>query len=250
MSKRNISAQMVQRVINTYGNECWLQFPGCTHTANTTDHILPWSAHGATTLVNLRRACKHCNSLRGNRVVSGLGATITAVIGAPASGKSTYVRTHMRSGDIVLDFDQLVATIHPSLADPHQRPEYIVPAVRYAWLAMYSKLVTITQPVHVWLIKCIPTTDTRPELWREWIALNYDIVVCEPSRQVLQRRLQQQDRVKQTARMVKQWYRLGLTQAKVDQLIAQRREYMASIGVLYRSSRASNQPLPTQRFEW
>lgn len=32
---------------------------------------------------------------------------ITVVTGPPCSGKSTYVRTHARPGDIIVDFDAI-----------------------------------------------------------------------------------------------------------------------------------------------
>lgn len=53
--------------LETYGTRCWLQLPGCTGVATTADHVVPQSRGGSHELANLRPACSHCNSARGNR---------------------------------------------------------------------------------------------------------------------------------------------------------------------------------------
>ena len=86
----------------------------CTNHSDTTDHIVPHIAGGPTVPANLRRACKHCNSLRGDRTLNGYGALIHAVIGPPAGGKSTYVDMHRQPGAVVLDFDALAKAMMPA----------------------------------------------------------------------------------------------------------------------------------------
>lgn len=44
-------------------------------------------------------------------------AMLTVVMGAPCSGKSTYVREHAQPGDIVIDFDVLAQAL--GSPDPH-----------------------------------------------------------------------------------------------------------------------------------
>lgn len=57
--------QYVRLTLSTYGRVCWLcGLPG----ANTADHIIPRSRHGAVyDLANLGPAHKPCNESRGNR---------------------------------------------------------------------------------------------------------------------------------------------------------------------------------------
>ena len=52
-----LSAEVAER----WGNECWLNMPGCTHRSDTTDHIVPFAVGGPTVVGNLRRACQHWN---------------------------------------------------------------------------------------------------------------------------------------------------------------------------------------------
>ncbi len=46
---------------------CQLRLAGCTGIATTADHIVPRSKGGGNEMSNLRGACRHCNSSRGNR---------------------------------------------------------------------------------------------------------------------------------------------------------------------------------------
>lgn len=80
-----ISAEVVAR----YGNDCWLAMPGCTKVGDTSDHIVPHVFGGPTIVKNLRRACRHCNGLRRERILSGWPSVIHAVIGPPCAGKTT-----------------------------------------------------------------------------------------------------------------------------------------------------------------
>lgn len=83
MRRQTVDPRIRAKVIATYGNRCWLGMPGCSVTATEDDHIIPFSHGGQDTVANLRRACKHCNAMRQDRVLSGYGATLHAVIGPP-----------------------------------------------------------------------------------------------------------------------------------------------------------------------
>ena len=83
MRRQTVDPRIRAKVIATYGNRCWLGMPGCSITATEDDHIVPYSHGGRDTVANLRRACKHCNAMRQDRVLSGYGATLHAVIGPP-----------------------------------------------------------------------------------------------------------------------------------------------------------------------
>ena len=108
MKRKRVPPNMAAQVLLTFGSDCWLDMPGCTHRGTETmDHVKPYSLYGPTVPSNLRPACKHCNSLRADRVVSGFGAQVTAVIGPPCVGKTAYVRDHMAPGDIVVDPSRL-----------------------------------------------------------------------------------------------------------------------------------------------
>ena len=76
MRRQTVDPRIRAKVIATWGNRCWLGMPGCSVTATEDDHIIPFSHGGQDTVANLRRACKHCNAMRQDRVLSGYGATL------------------------------------------------------------------------------------------------------------------------------------------------------------------------------
>ena len=73
------------KVIETWGNACWLRLPGCTGVGEEDDHIVPYSHGGMDTVANIRRACKHCNASRQDRVLYGYGARLHIIITPPGS---------------------------------------------------------------------------------------------------------------------------------------------------------------------
>jgi 5-methylcytosine-specific restriction endonuclease McrA len=60
---QQLSAAIIRRDMGA----CQIRRPGCTHTATTTDHIRPKSKGGSDDPGNLRAACLHCNSAKGDR---------------------------------------------------------------------------------------------------------------------------------------------------------------------------------------
>lgn len=208
-----------------YGHSCWLGLPGCTGLASEYDHIIPYASHGKTTVANLRPACKHCNSSRSNRVLSGYGASIHCIIGPPCSGKSTYVRQHQQPGDIVLDWDALALAMDSGFAKADYSPA-LASAVTAAWQGAYYRLVRLVNPVSIWIIKSVPFTKAHPSMLSEWVQLGYDIHVCEGESPavVLTRLATRNEGAKRTAQL---WWSLRLTQSIIDARIAERRKQLA-----------------------
>lgn len=93
------------QVIAAWGNQCWLGMPGCRITATEDDHIIPYAHGGKDTVTNLRRACKHCNAARQDRVLSGYGATLHAVIGPPRADFTGYLTGLVGRDSVVVSFD-------------------------------------------------------------------------------------------------------------------------------------------------
>ncbi|QHJ75949.1 MAG: HNH nuclease [Bacteriophage sp.] len=231
--RQRVPPAMAALVARRWGNECWLRFPGCTGKGTTTDHITPFVAGGLTVPSNLRRACKHCNSLRGDRVLSGWGATIHAVIGPPQGGKSSWVRAHALDGDIVLDMDVLamglLAGVRPGAE--HVESGYVRKLASAAWYGAYRHAVRIGQPVGVWLVKTMPTTPHSPRLLDEWVSLGYDIHVCDPGKAMVMERQRAAPRPHAEAG-IKQWYRTGLTQESIDVKMMRRHEHLLDLGLI------------------
>lgn len=233
-----LSAEVAER----WGNECWLNMPGCTHRSDTTDHIVPFAVGGPTVVGNLRRACKHCNSLRSDRTLSGYGASIHAVIGPPAGGKSTYVDLHCQPGAVVLDFDAMARAMMPGMGDEHVLQDWVRRAASGAWYGAYRHLARVCEPVEVWLVKTLPSTPHSPRLLDEWIALDYDIVVCDPGKREVVDRLKARgvDVGHRLQAGVTQWYRRGITQSAIDARLKARRLRLVQLGLMSDADNGAN----------
>lgn len=245
---RTISPRMARRVVAAYGEGCWLGFPGCTRHVEAIDHVQPVKSYGPTLLTNLRPACTHCNAARGARVLSGLSATIHAVIGPPAAGKTTFVAEHKNTTDLVLDYDSLAASLMPGLYNEHNAPDYLTGILSSMWSAAYRQLVETAHPVTIWLIKSLPVTRKSPRLLEEWQQLNYSIHVIDPGRETIERRLLANHRTKHAWNGMKAWYKMNITQENVDTALQQRAKELAyyQIGVVA----AENVESTVERVRW
>ncbi len=95
----------------------------CGLSGNIVDHIVPseddWEDR--LNIDNLETLCQRCHNLKTKRewIKKHKGRDramkIHAVIGYPASGKSTYVARHMTSHDLVYDYDLLTSSLDGSM---------------------------------------------------------------------------------------------------------------------------------------
>lgn len=244
-TRGTIPRRVRQEVIDTWGNDCWLELPGvCTHQGEEDDHIIPFKAGGRGTVANIRRACKACNISRSNRVLSGYGATIHAVIGPPEAGKRTYVSGHAAGDALILDFDAMASAIMPGIDVKHEATGPLIQTTQGAWQGAYNKLVRLNAPVEVWLIKSIPSSHAHPRLLDEWISLDYTIHVVDPGAATVFDRLHDRNRNHGAILTARQWYSLRLTARLVGMRQAERRAKLARLGL-----RAS-EPAPETRPQW
>lgn len=80
---------------------------------------------------------------------------LTVVMGAPCSGKSTYVREHAKPGDIVIDFDKLAQAL--GSPTPHDHPDHIrMVAVKMRRAAIEEALRQHLQGYTVWIVDINP----------------------------------------------------------------------------------------------
>lgn len=234
--RQRVPPEISSEVIRQYGNDCWLRLPGCTGKGTTSDHIVPYIVGGATTVPNLRRACRHCNTSRSDRVLSGYGAHIHVVLGPPEAGKTTWVREHATSDALVLDYDAVAEAIQTG---SNQRGEYmhaLATVVGGAWSGAYNRLIRLPDPVDVWIIKALPTVARNTHILADWIALNYDITIIDPGSSTVMERLAADHRSSQAEQTARQWYSLGLTQSHVDSLRALRAAQLRAAGLIESSS--------------
>lgn len=132
MGRRQVIDPCVRaEVIATYGNTCWLGLPGCTVVGEEDDHIVPHSHGGKATVANIRRACKHCNASRQDRVLYGYGARMHIIVCPPGCDATAldYITEHSRSTDPVVAYSYLADAM--GVAETESRAERV--AVGMAW---------------------------------------------------------------------------------------------------------------------
>lgn len=88
----------------------------------------------------------------------GMTAQATLVAGPPCSGKNTYVRDHMRAGDLVVDYDALMAAL--SGQDMHLHEPDLKPYVYEARDRVIKKWES-RRDVDLWIIYGAPRRTDR-----------------------------------------------------------------------------------------
>ena len=149
MGRRQVIDPRVRaEVIATYGNACWLGLPGCTVVGEEDDHIVPHSHGGKATVANIRRACKHCNASRQDRVLYGYGARLHMIVCPPGCDAVAldYITEHSRSVDPVVAYSYLADAM--GVAAHESRAERV--AVGMAWSAAYRSFTTCAEPLDGW----------------------------------------------------------------------------------------------------
>lgn len=77
---------------------------------------------------------------------------ITVVTGPPCSGKTTYVRTHAKPGDIVIDFDLIAQAL--GSATPHDHSSAVRHVTIQARRAAIGAALTVHHQTPVWIVDC------------------------------------------------------------------------------------------------
>lgn len=240
MPRRQVVAPSIRSAeIAAWGNDCWLELPGCTKVGTEDDHIVPHAHGGKDTVPNLRRACKHCNASRQDRVLYGYGCRLHMIVCPPGSCDREavdYIAQHAKPTDPVVSWASLAAAMRVDEADMEQRR-----AVAMAWSAAYRQFAKSRAPLDVWLVRTIPASRKHPQMLAEWIALNYDIQVLDPGYTESMARARN-DMYRQ---LVRQWYALHLSQETIDARQAARRQQLAALGL-----RSMPSSVPSSRPEW
>lgn len=241
MARRQTVAPAIRReVIARWGNDCWLHLPGCTVAGEEDDHIVPWSHRGRDSVANIRRACKHCNAARQDRVLSGYGPTMHVVLGPPGADLMGAAEPFLKRDSIVVSFAQIMGALCPEGMEPRP-PAALRAAAGSAWDAAYRRLAKSRAPLDVWLLRTLPMSRTHPRLLDEWIALDYGVTIVDPGAEhVFDRAGLDADALK----VARQWYALHLTQAGVDAKLAARHDELVKLGL-----RNGDQP-QTKRITW
>lgn len=115
------------------------------------------------------------------------------VCGPPASGKTTYVKQHMISGDIVVDLDAIIDAIS------FRKGKEDIPELLPVALGIRNYLYRVidcseVRAVHAWVIACLPTQKERDDLMERFDAelIHLDV----PKEECIQRAVRDGERSK------------------------------------------------------
>ena len=107
---------------------------------------------------------------------------ITVVTGPPCSGKTTYVRTHAKPGDIVIDFDTMAQAFGSTA--PHDHSAAVRHVTIQARRTAIAASITVHQQTAVWIVDC----NISPERMRAYRRAGAKIVTMRAEPDELHRR--------------------------------------------------------------
>lgn len=226
MRRQTVPAAIRREVIERWGNKCWLNLPGCTGEGEEDDHIVPWSHRGRDSVDNIRRACKHCNAMRQDRVLSGYGAMMHVVLGPPSADLMGAAEPYLKRDSIVISHAAIMDALCPT-ASATPSPA-LRSAAGSAWDAAYRRLAKTRDPVDVWLLRTMPMSRSHPRMLDEWISLDYAITIVDPGAEQVFDRRDLDDAAMDVAR---RWYSLHLTQSGIDARLAARHDELVRLGL-------------------
>lgn len=109
---------------------------------------------------------------------------LTIVTGPPASGKSTWVRQHASSGDIVIDFDTLANALTLGDSDNHNHAAHTMAITKAARTAAINAALRHTHTCTVYIIHSTPSSATLQRYRRA----GAQVVQVDPGPQVVEDR--------------------------------------------------------------
>lgn len=158
--------------------------------ATIPDHIVPLAFGGQDVDDNVQCLCEPCHDQKSAfESQHGGGAAnhpewvrpskspLTILCGPPCSGKTTYVRTHAGSDDVVIDLDTIKTALRPSYVHWTQDIDNGLLdraiRVRNHLLGMLSR----SAAPRAWLIVAAPTDEER-QWWRD--KLGGEVILLHP----------------------------------------------------------------------
>ena len=148
------------------------------------DHIVAKRDGGTDDEGNLQGACKPCHSAkthREGRLAPSVefDTPVVVVCGPPGSGKSTYIADRRRWGEVVVDYDHILAAL--SGLPAHERPASVRPFADAARAAVLNVVRTAEVP-RVWIVATAATRALRDAYRQRFdatvVVLETDATAC------------------------------------------------------------------------
>lgn len=87
-------------------------------------------------------------------MINQFAVPTTLIAGPPGSGKTTYVKEHASSGDVIIDVDSLFVAL--SGRPPHEHPPELLSVVLDAREAAECRLFEPIEVGHAWILRGTP----------------------------------------------------------------------------------------------
>jgi AAA domain-containing protein len=123
------------------------------------------------------------------------------VMGPPASGKTTYVTTRAKPGDIIIDLDRIAAALTAPGADSHQHGDAVKRVAHRIRQGAIAEALRHCAHVDVYIIHSKP----RPEARAKYDRHHAQYVTVDPGRDVVLARCAEQ-RSTQARAAAMRWY--------------------------------------------
>jgi hypothetical protein len=141
--------------------------------------------------------------------------TLYVVTGPPASGKSTWIAKHAKHGDVVIDYDRIVAALHNEdtdgelSGDPAEQPIPLTQVANAARQAAINEAIDLHGYINL-DVYIVHTTPSRQHM-NQYRKHGAEIVEMDPGYDECMRRAALERTPRQQA-FVQDWYeRRGLT---------------------------------------
>lgn len=115
---------------------------------------------------------------------------IVIVTGPPCAGKSTYIKEHAKTGDIIVDMDRIALALTTPDMTNHSYSDYVRRVARQARQAAVKAALTVAQGTRD-ITAYIIHTDPSPADRTNYRILNATFVECSPGLEVCLTRLQE-----------------------------------------------------------
>ncbi|MFC8277199.1 AAA family ATPase [Streptomyces sp. NPDC057271] len=124
------------------------------------------------------------------------------ITGPPASGKSSYVQSHAKASDIVIDLDVITRALSGPGAPQWSQDPIVLRVAHRARFAAIEEAIAQRDKVDVWLIHTQPS----PKALVKYKRLDAQIVTVDPGQDIVMQRIEAM-RDPDMRRVATRWYR-------------------------------------------
>ncbi len=190
--------------------------------ATLVDHITPHAGNKQLfwDRDNWQGLCAPCHGRKSYKEsIVGYKTQVTFITGPPSSGKTTWVKSQMRRGDLIIDLDDIFMAL--SCLDRYDKPDRLWTFVNVAKEAILERLIKPSRVPRAWIISTAPDMATRQQMRIKYAAR---VVVMEtPAEVCVKRMLEDESRPAEYSErmisLVDRWWKKYIP-GRMDEIVA------------------------------